>query len=300
MEKLIKRLEILINYIQLEEVEDIKTEVVKLKQFSEDVEIASIVTDLNKAAYASATTKINNFINSHKQLHKWIDPEIAALKLELSHLESDLTLFSNEKSELEKLLSDFHNRHTIELGDIIAEILKLRMEKFKNEPPKYEEAKKDYESYKEQVKTEKEKPRFELNDDEKLELKRKFRKAAIICHPDKVAEENKDRAAKIFIDLQQAYEANDLQKVNAILDNLEQGNFLHAKSEVISEKEQLKAAIANLTSQLSNLRSELAEIKDSEAYKTIISIGDDWDGYFTKLKSKLSLELEHLKQTVVQ
>jgi hypothetical protein len=299
MEKLIKRLEILMNYIQLEEIEDIKTEVEKLKQFSEDVEIASIISDLNNAVYARATTKINNFINSHKQLNKWIDPDMAALKLELSHLESDLTLLSNEKSELEKLLSDFHNRHTVELGDIISEILKLRMEKFKNEPPKYEEAKNDYESYKEQIKTEKEKPRFELNEEEKLELKRKFRKAAIICHPDKVSAENKDRAEKIFIDLQQAYETNNLQRVNAILDNLEQGNFFQSISDTISEKTKLRAAIKDITSQISNIKTEISEIKESEAYKTIILAGDNWDSYFANLKDKLSLELEHLKQTVV-
>ena len=299
MEKLIKRLEILLNYIQLEEVEDIKTEALKLKSFSSDTEIDSILKDLDKAAYSSATVKINDFINGRKQLGKWIDPVIAALKLELSHLEGNLMSLSNEKSELEKLLSDFHNRHTIELGDIIAEILKLRMEKYKNEPPKFEEAKKDYESYKEQVKTEKEKPRFELNDDEKSELKRKFRKAAIICHPDKVTEDNKDKAAKMFIDLQQAYEANDLKKVSSILENLENGDFFQSKSDAISEKDKLKTAITDLTAQLHNLQSEITEIKVSESYKTIIEIGDDWDGYFAKLKVKLSLELEDLKKISV-
>ena len=68
MEKLIKRLEILLNYIQLEEVEDIKTEALKLKSFSSDTEIDSILKDLDKAAYSSATVKINDFINGRKQL----------------------------------------------------------------------------------------------------------------------------------------------------------------------------------------------------------------------------------------
>jgi len=53
----------------------------KLKSFSSDTEIDSILKDLDKAAYSSATVKINDFINGRKQLGKWIDPVIAALKL---------------------------------------------------------------------------------------------------------------------------------------------------------------------------------------------------------------------------
>ena len=40
--------------------------------------------------------------------------------------------------ELEKLLTDFQHRHSIELGDIILEILKLRKLKFKNDKQKFE------------------------------------------------------------------------------------------------------------------------------------------------------------------
>ena len=238
-------------------------------------------------------------MNTENQVTLFADEEIDALKQQVKQLENELNELNVEKAELEKLLSDFQRRYTIELGDILTEILKLRVEKFKDNQPKYEEAKKDYESYKEQVKTEREKPRFDLNDDEKKELKKKFRRATILCHPDKVAEENKKQAEQMFIELQKAYEANDLKKVAEIHENLEKGNFFKSASEGIDEKEKLKVEITRLELVLATLQSEISAIKDSETHKTIISIGDEWDKYFEKLQVKLSLELEDLRKSVI-
>ena len=102
----------------------------------------------------------------------------------------------------------------------------------------------------------------------------------------------------MFIDLQNAYEANDLKKVAEIHENLEKGNFFKSASEGIDEKEKLKVEITRLQTVLATLKTEILAIKESEAYKTLVSIGDDWDRYFEKLKVKLSLELEELKKTI--
>ena len=294
LNKIIKRLEILKNYILLEDIEELNKESSKLKEYDFNSDLEDIIEDIRKEELGSAINKIQIFISKNQQLSIWTDPEIAALKLEIKNLENQLNGFDNEKIELEKLLSEFQHRHTIELGEIILDILKLRKLKFKSDKTKYQEAENDERQYREQVDNEKEKEIFVLTDEQKLELKKKFRKATVLCHPDKVADEFKEAAQRIFIELKHAYDANDLKKVSEILDELEKGNFFKTKSETVQEKDLLKAAIAKLKRQIKILETEIIAIKESEPYKTIISI-ENWDDYFKRTKEKLQRELEELQ-----
>lgn len=297
LNKIIKRLEILKNYIILEDIEELDKETYKLREYEFNSDLLEIINDITKKEFASAITKIQNFISKNQQLLIWTDPEIAALKLEIKILENQLNAYDNEKIELEKLLSEFQHRYTIELGEIILNILKLRKLKFKSDKIKYEEAENDEKQYSEQFETEKEKEIFELTDKQKMELKKKFRKATFLCHPDKLADEFKEASQKIFIELKQAYDANDLKKVSEVLDELEKGNFFKAKSETVLEKDLLKAAIAKLKIQIKILETKIITIKESETFKTIISI-EDWDDFFNRTKEKLQRELEELKLEV--
>lgn len=294
LNKIVKRLEILKNYILLEDIEELNKESLKLKEYDFNSDLQDIIEDIRKEEFGSAINKIQIFISKNQQLSIWTDPEIAALKLEIKNLENQLNGFDNEKIELEKLLSEFQHRHTIELGEIILDILKLRKLKFKSDKTKFEEAENDERQYRKQVDTEKEKERFELTGNQKIELKKKFRKATVLCHPDKVADEFKEAAQRIFIELKQAYDANDLKKVSEILDELEKGNFFKTKSETVQEKDLLKVAIAKLKRQIKILETEIITIKESNTFKSIINI-EDWDDYFQRTKEKLKRELEELQ-----
>lgn len=227
------------------------------------------------------------------QIEIFNDPDIRQLRSEIMELEEQFYELTDAKSECEKLLSDFHHRHTIELGNLILEILKLRKLKFKSDKIKFEDAESDERQYKEQVELEKKKHQYDLSDEEKIELKKKFRRATFLCHPDKVNEAFKDTAQKIFIELKLAYETNDLKKVSEILSELEKGNYFKAKLEAIKEKDKLIIEILKLKNQIEKLQLEISEIKTSETYKTIIAI-NDYDKYFREAKQKLTKELEEL------
>lgn len=294
LNKILKRLEILKNYILLEDIEELDRETLKLKEYSFNNDLSEIIEDVNKDEFVSAINKIQNFISKNQQLSVWFDPEISALKLEIKNLENQLTGYDNEKIELEKLLSEFQYRHSNELGEIILDILNLRKLKFKDDKEKFDEAENDEKDYREQFNSEKEKEIFELDDDEKIELKNKFRKATVLCHPDKVSDEFKDIAQDIFIELKNAYDINNLKRVIEILEDLEKGNYFNSKSDSISEKEQLKVAIAKLQAQIEKLETEIISIKQSNTFNTIISI-DDLDDYFENTKQKLEVELKNLK-----
>lgn len=298
LEKIIKRLEILKNYILLEDVEEFKTEISKLSEYKFNSDIFEIISAIESREFGIAVNRIQNFISLNQQLAVWNDPVVPALKLEMKLLENQLNAFDNEKIELEKLLSDFHYRHSIELGTIILEILKLRKLKFKDDKKKSEEAENDYQQYNEAYQKEKEKKQFDLTVIEKIDLKQKFRRASFLCHPDKVEDKFKSDAQKTFIELKAAYDANDLKKVVEILDELEKGNFFRNISDTVSEKEKLKAAISKLRRKIKELENEILTIKQSEAYKTISSIAD-WNNYFAETKEKLAKELEELKNEIL-
>lgn len=296
---IIKHLEIFKNNILQEDIEELNKEISKLKEYDFNSDLQEIILDLKNEEFTSAISKIQNFISKNQQLSIWIDPEIAALKLEIKNLENQLNSYDNEKIELEKLLSEFQHRHTIELGEIILDILKLRKLKFKTEKTKFNEAEDDERQYREQLETEKEKEIFELTDEQKTEIKKKFRKATVLCHPDKVADEFKEAAQRIFIELRQAYDANDLKKVSEILVELEKGNFFKTKSDTFKEKSLLKVAIDKLKRQIKILETEIITIKESDTFKTIISI-ENWNYYFQSTKEKLQRELKELKYEIFE
>lgn len=293
LEKIIKRLEILKNFIILEDIYDLKSGTAKLVEYNFNHDINAIIEAIRKEEFSIAVIKIQNFINSYQQLSIWKDPEMAGLKLEIKMLENQLNAFDNEKIELEKVLSDFQHRHTIELGEIILDILKLRKIKYKDHDKKAKEADKDFDQFNEQFESEKNKHQFKLNEKEKAELKNRFRKASMLCHPDKVTDEQKAEAADAFMTLKKAYDQNDLEKVNRILKDLETGNPFHSSVDTITEKELLKKTIANLRKKLQQLQTQIVNLKESETFVTI-SIIKNWDDYFTETKEQLQQELESL------
>ena len=293
IEIIIKRLEIIKNFILLEDIDDISIAVEKLKRYQFNEDVKTIISSISNKEFAKAITTIQEFINSYQQITIWNDPEIAGIKLEIKILESQINAFDNEKIELEKVISDFQHRHTIELGEVILEVLRLRKIKYKNHK-KEAEAEEDFNNYSKQYETEKDKKQFELNEEEKLELKKKFRKATTMCHPDKVSEEQKAEAEEIFIELKKAYDEHDLEKVNQLLHDLENGKKFVSQADSISEKEKLKITLEKLKQKLKGIENEIISLKETEIFTTINNI-TNWDNYFTETKTQLEEELQNLK-----
>ncbi len=298
LSKIIKRLEIIKNFVILEEIDEISRSASKLEQYLYNSDINEIIALIQKEDFGDAIHKIENFINKNQQLSIWSDPEIAALKLEIKNIENQINAFDNEKTELEKILADFQYQHSIKLGEIILEILKLRRIKFMDDKEKFEEAKRDEEEYHGQFEAEKEKDIQDLSEEQKRELKKRFRKATILCHPDKFSNEPievQKQAEEIFKELNEANAKNDLARVTEILENLEKGILKAEKGDSISDKEILRATINRLKIKLKQLESEILNIKQSDTFKTVTSI-EDWDIYFEQTKEKLKSELEELKK----
>ena len=81
LNKIIKRLEILKNYILLDDNEELNKETSKLKEYDFNSDLQDIIEEIRKKEFASAINKIQNFISKNQQLSIWTDSEIVALKV---------------------------------------------------------------------------------------------------------------------------------------------------------------------------------------------------------------------------
>ena len=291
--KIIKRLELIKTLISLEETDDIAEQVNKLQNLSGYNAIRGIVDLLQQQAYGKAVVAIEEFLNSHNQLAFYIDPEIEALRFEAKALEKQLQDLSDEKAELDKLIHEFSVRHNKELGELILKILQFKKEQSKGTAEE-EETVKDYEEFNANYESTKTENIAELSEDELKELKDKYRKASKLCHPDVVEEDQKEAAHKIFMELKEAYEKNDLERVSEILEGLQKGTAFTSKADTTNEKVSLIAELERLRQKLHDLNETIVEIKESDAFKTISSISD-WDEYFARTKEKLKEQLTQLE-----
>ncbi|STY91438.1 phospholipase D-like domain-containing protein [Moraxella bovis] len=296
--QIIKRLEILKNYVILEDLDDITKENQKLKQFESEQDIANIYGAIKSLQFGQAIGLIDEFIKKYHSVAIYQDVDIMALKLEIRLLEHEINLYDSEKAELEKLLADFNHQHSMNLGDLISEILSLRKQLAKQQGDQnaYDEAKRDEQTFNEQLDKEKAKTHYELNTDEQKRLKQAYRKASQICHPDRVNDEQKDMAMVVFNELRQAYEQNDLKTVERILDDLQKGIF-KARSETVSQSDKLKLIKSQLSQKLGNLKLIIDEIKASQSHQVVSSI-DDWQEYFDNQKMELIGQKDRLRELI--
>lgn len=296
LESIIKRLEVLKNLVLLEELVQLKVLAAKLEEYDSNEDIITILSHIKANNYAKAVKSIEAFIAKYNQLSRWTDPEIAALKLEIKNLENCINAIDNERISIEKLISEFEYRHSQELGDIILELLKLRKQQAKKETKEYKEAEKDERDYKKYYQSEQKKNIETLTEEQKAKLKSKFRKASMLCHPDKYSTEPievQKEAERIFKELNNANAKNDLKRVMEILEQLEKGDLRAIARQAASDKQLLQKTIEQLKLKLAQLEAQLADLINNETYLKIDAI-EDWDIYFEHLRGHLQRELDEM------
>lgn len=125
------------------------------------------------------------------------------------------------------------------------------------------------------------------------ELKKLFRKAARLCHPDIVADELKEQATRMMQALNDARNRGDLAAVRELFEKLQQGIGFVVASDKLTDKKQLRAKIEQLRHTLSELEAEIAAIEASETWQNMPDI-DMWDDYFEQMQAELSQEADRL------
>ena len=298
--KLLKKMDVLKVLIGMGDTEFLHLRLQELENDLEDENIAEIHQTLLVKDYGAAFELMKNFVNAHQYLRACIEPPIDNLRREIQRLEEEIASTSREFSETEKTLQEFSQLHSEELGDLLQKILfqsklkaKKEAEADASKQAEFEEAKKDHEEYTESHEAAKKHQPAILTKQEKKELKKLYRQTSLQCHPDRVVEELHDQAEELFVELNKAYKANDLERVKEISQQLQPGIML-SKSEGITELKKLESTYKSLLQKLNGWQEKLNQLQEDPSYKAVNNI-ENWETYFKEKREILEQQLERLK-----
>ena len=298
--KIIKRLEVIKNFVALGEKEEIISQIRKLKEEFLPIEVNLIVQKFESGQFTEALKLTDIFIRDKAQIAIYNDGELFGLQLELRSLELQLNALENELIEAEKLVHEFLVRHTKELGMLIIELLDLRRVMAQTIDEKVE-AEQDEETYRKGYEANKDTIIPNLTFDEKKDLNKIYREASMLCHPDRFAnepEEKQKQAEELFKDLANAYSNNDSKIVSEILKKLKNGVLSVDPANAPSKKETIKIMLETLKNKALTVTQKIKDLKETESYTTAAN-NIDWDLYFTDAKINLQKQIEIIKNQAV-
>jgi hypothetical protein len=307
-----RRLELIRNLILLGEYESLSLHIQKLKLSSESLKIQGLLTFLEQMKYHNALEEITDYLQGSTELILKEDADIGKFQFSLQVLELRLLSLNNEKSDLERCLIVFNRRYNDALGDLVVEVLaaqartsRIQAELDQANEEDADEAEKNWRDYQDEYEKEKHSAApIQLQEKQEKELKKLYRKACTLCHPDRFSEEMKEAAHKKFVILQEIYKSNDLHTLKEFYSTLKEGGLPNApRSSTLSRSEALRAAITELLHKVSDITKQLQYLYQSEEVKMLRSAGiteAEWAVFFENQKQHLEKRLDELRSTDAQ
>ncbi len=306
MKKVLKRLEIIKNSISIEDDETIQLQMNKLYELNIDDEVKRILILIQNTDFEKVIPLIDKYIRQFTSLIVYENEEIQGLKLELKIIEKQFLLLSCRVEEYHNIVNDFNSLYHLKLGTLIEEVLILREEfyefMYKNTDDykyEYEEAKKDFENFHNEFEKQKFDTPSEISKKEKKELKRLYKKASRLCHPDIIEDTKKGKAEDIFKTLNAAYQKKDIKKVSEILEQLLTGESFSITSDCIFDKKILRRKIKVTREKIESIKDELENIRRNDTFILVNKI-NDMDEYFNEKEYELREEKENILEQMEQ
>lgn len=308
-----RRLEMVRNLILLGEQDDLPPHIQKLRPIVEQLRLQALLQDLEQGNYKNALQDIETYLQRSSALVLREDIDVPNLQFQLQVLELRLQSLSNEKSDLERTLVIFNRRYNDALGTLLIDLLgaqaKLARQKAERHRQQQqaeqeaEQAEQDWQDYQQEYEAQQTQDApSHLNEEDEQELKKIYRKAANLCHPDKFEDDQKDAATQTFIALQELYDNNDLSALRELYTSLKNGGLPKApRSTTLSRSDALRAAIAELQHRISETLRQLQRLHHSEGADLLRLAGNteaDWLGFFEKQKQLLQEEILQLQHAI--
>jgi chromosome segregation ATPase len=256
-------------------------------------EVIGKILDLERQMLYMETIEKELAFNAVKDGYESCKDELEALKVQRDVLEEQLKEMDEFDDDYEEI---YEALQTIkqQIDEKEQELYEKRQETKKakeelDEDPvfrEYEEAKNTYEEFNGEYEEVLNEERYTLSDEEALELKKLFRKAVKLCHPDIVSDELKSEAQAIIQELNNAYKKKDLSKVKEILFNLENNMSFTVSSDSVNNREILEVKIVDIRERINVIMQEINELQEDETFTAIHDI-EDWDAYFQERKEQL-------------
>ncbi len=249
-----------------------------------------------RKAQAEARRRERDYRNCQQYISQAID-ELAALKQRWLAL----SVISSETIEIRQQIQ----QQTDLIAALLAEIKELEKDfctrNTESTHKAREEAKEKYESYQEQQKDAERRHSNEqkLSADQRQELKRLWRQASRLCHPDLVADEFKEKAHQLMVQLNQARQRGDFPAINALLESLKRGFEPLMASDCIDDLERLRRKIKQVRDQIDVMLRELEALEDEDSWHLVTSLSDK-DNWFKEQENVLSKTLKLLERQVAE
>lgn len=231
-------------------------------------------------------------------------PENAELRLLLRTLEAQIIALATEQIETEQLIEQFSKRQNSIIGDILGQYLDLRKQVLARKAKKtgktedaqaYEEAKDESDSYQQSHDpNEGLSPLDKLTVEQQAEFKLLFRQACMLCHPDRVGEEDKAQAQAAFTQVHQAYKNADLSTLRRLYKNLKECKPFDDPAKMPTEVDQLRRQVARLRLEVERYTAAIYQLRQTETYQAL-SAHVDWDSHFAEAKQQLVSECEKFR-----
>lgn len=178
------------------------------------------------------------------------------------------------------------------IANLLAEAQELETGLTREEDPARQardEASDEYEKYREQQHDAEIRFRKgrQLSEEDQTELKRLWRQASKLCHPDLVADELKDEANAMMVQLNQAKHRGDVKAIRSLVARLHQGFEPMMASDRLNDLERIRKKMAQVREQIDTLVAELAELEKEESWLLVSSLSN-MDAYFTQQEKALS------------
>jgi hypothetical protein len=163
----------------------------------------------------------------------------------------------------------------------------------------FKEAKTDFNEFKTEYENIKElgEEKFNISEDQNKELKKIWKKACKLCHPDIVENDLIEKAHDIMQILNEAYSRKDIELVKKIFKGLENGTSFTTVNYKTKDKNLIKAKIKEYQEIKLEIETDIKRIKLNKTFLTIKNI-DDWNKYFEKIKKELLKEEMKLKDKI--
>lgn len=235
-----------------------------------------------------------------------IHPAKADLLDQIRALESLIGQFEEEKAACQYQIDQYYRLFRLHLGDLLTRTVELQAQlalRRAGQTGRRSDAEKArtwqdrFEQTNRAVQIAMAHKPAELDETAERDLRRLYRKAVTLAHPDRHVNdpEHMAQATAYMVRLNDAYQRRDLATVRQLVQDLNDGLLSIAKPETTHTLEALQQWYQRLTDQQTALKTEINRLKANDAYHLLTSQAD-FASHFADLRDQMRQQISHLQQ----
>ncbi|HMO16527.1 MAG TPA: hypothetical protein PKA63_01870 [Oligoflexia bacterium] len=250
---------------------------------------------------SGALRLLDEQILSAQAVTVFVDEDLVRLRAEVDVLTSIVSELETDKVVADHLIHAFEAEYQKRLSPLLEKLLKARIyeaeereasEGSEESIREREKLEQEYEEFKQTTQMFSDYERPILNPEDEQELKAIFRRLAKCFHPDKVSDNERENAQRIFMLAKDAFDRRDLPALRDLEQKLPdlRDQFVSNQEK---EKESLRVQSVRLSERIEELKAQIATIHSSDVWEKIMK-HEDWDDYFDTVRVELQARLDSL------